>query len=82
MHWFRTSLAIIFWVLIWVIRIVIILSILSIGVLWVVGVHAILIEHLLIHKGGLPMLFKLALRMLVILLAHIKWLLMTLFSGS
>ena len=52
-------------------RIVIILSILSIGVLWVVGMHGILIEQLLIHKGGLAMLFKLALRMLVILLAHI-----------
>ena len=71
LHWFRTSLAIIFWVLIWVMRIVIILPILSIGVLRAVGGHAILIELLLIHKGGLPMLFKLALRMLVILLAHI-----------
>jgi hypothetical protein len=56
----------------------IIMSFLSIGLLWVVGLHAIMIELLLIHKGGLPMLLKLVLRMLVMLLVLIKRLLLTL----
>lgn len=58
--------------------IVIILSFLSIGLLWVVGLHAIMIELLLIHKRGLPMLLNLVLRMLVMLLVLIKRLLLTL----
>ena len=64
-----TGLALILWVLVWGMGIEIILSFLPIGVLWV---HVIMIELLLIHKRGLPMLLKLVLRMLVMLLVLIK----------
>ena len=73
-----TCLALILWVLVWGMRIEIILSFLSIGLLWVVGLHAIMIELVLIHKRGLPMLLKLVLRMIVMLLVLIKRLLLTL----
>ena len=75
LHLLGTGLALILWVLVWGMSIEIILSFLSIGLLWV---HAIIIELLLIHKRGLPMLLKLVLRMIVMLLILIKRLLLTL----
>ena len=80
LHGIRTSLALIL-VLLWGMSIVIILSFVAIGVLWVVGWHAIILKLLLIHKGGLPMLLELTLTVVImpliiimmVLLLNLGW---------